>query len=462
MNRKSFFYVIKYCLILVIFLNLNIGINAQKKPNGKAKKLAADAEKLFNQKDYRNAAAKYAEAITISPNYPAAHFWKGYAHYYLNEYDLALDDLDKALEQGYTPLEVYKIRWYVNAQKKNYDAAQADIQRVLQADPNNANLLLGLGDIYRAQGSNQEAINAYRKVLEIDPNNADVNYFLATSYHNLGDYNSQGAAAEQAIKGNTKFIAEAFYLAGDSNQKANNFDKAIENYERALNLKPDNAEIYNNLTDLYRRQNRFNDAIELTKKRLALFPNDGNLYTSLSWYYSLADRHNDAVIAAQQAIKLLPDQYLGYTSICRALNDTKQYQAAIQACNNALKLNPNDGESSFYIARAYDLMNKPDTATEYYKKAVAGLEQVTVKNPDDSDKFYLLGNAYYADGQRDKAIEAYKKSLSLSPNFAKAHYNLGYIYFLNNDLNSANEQYNALQKIDANLAAKFKQAIEKK
>ena len=71
-----------------------------------------------------------------SRHFSYAHYWKGYAHYYLKEYDLALTELDTAFNQGYTPAEIYKVRWYVNYQKGNYDAALSDAQQVLQTNPN--------------------------------------------------------------------------------------------------------------------------------------------------------------------------------------------------------------------------------------------------------------------------------------------------------------------------------------
>ncbi len=63
-------------------------------------------DKLFNRKDYRSAINKYAEAIVISPNYPAAHYWKGYAHYYLNELDATVEELDTAFNQKHPPLDI--------------------------------------------------------------------------------------------------------------------------------------------------------------------------------------------------------------------------------------------------------------------------------------------------------------------------------------------------------------------
>ena len=104
---------------------------------------------------------------------------------------------------------------------------------------------------------------------------------------------------------------------------------------------------------------------------------------------------------------------------------------AINNCNAALKITPDDGETYYYLGRAYDLTDKPAEATRSYDKAVKGLEKFTSENPDYSDGFYLLGNAYFADGQPQKAIVAYQKCLELSPRFVKARYNLAIIYARN-------------------------------
>jgi len=463
MARKIFWGLTAYFLLLIAFSASIVEVNAQKKPTDKAKKLAKQADQFFQEKDYRNAVNKYAEAIVISPNFPHAHFRKGYAHYYLNEYDLAIVDLNSALEQGYKPeQEIYKLRWYLHYEKKNYDLALKDVREVLKLEPTNNNLNLGLGNIYRSQGLYQDAVGVYKKVAEAEPNNPDVHYFMALSYFKTGDFKAQEFAASEAVKRNTQFMGESYYLLGDALQKGKKYDEAIQAYQRAINVKPDIFEIYNNLSEIYRSQSRYDEAIAMAKKGLDLSPNNGNLYVNLSRDYSLADRNEEAIVAAQTAIKLLPNQYAPYTNLCRAYNDTKQYQKAVDACNDALRINPNDGETNYYIGRAYDLLKKPDVATTHYEKAVTGLIEYTRNNPDSSDGFYLLGNAHYANNQRDKAIEAYKKSLQLSPNFAKARYNLGYIYFLSDDMNSAHEQYNALLKIDKDLAEKLKLAIEKK
>ena len=469
--KKGMFTGLLTCLLMlmtlsVVSLNVNAQprnqINNQTKPNNKAKKLVEQGNQSFNQKDFRTAINKYAEAIVISPFYAEAHFKKGYAHYNLTEYDAAAEELNAAENQGYTPIDIYRIRWDINFKNKNYDAALSDLEKASQIQPQNADFVLGLANVYRLKGSYQNAIDNYKKVLTTSPNNGDVHFYMAGCYFNLNDSEQQAFYASEAIKKNTFFVGESYLLMGDAYQKLKKPSEAIFAYERALSVKPDSPDIYLALSDLYRSQSRLNDAIAIARRGIKLFPNDGNLFVSLTWYYSLADLHNEAVTAGQQAVKLVPEQSMAYTNLCRAYNDTKKYQEAIAACNSALRINPNDGETNFYLARAYDLQEKYDAATPYYKKAVAGLIETTRTNPDYSDGYYLLGNAYFAEKQFDKAIAAYKTCLQLSPKFGKAIFNLGVAYFQNKNKSAALEQYNALLKIDKPLADRLKQTIDNK
>ena len=463
MIRKIIINFITFCLLLTAFSASVSIVNGQtKKQIKQAKQLAEDGDRSFQRKDYRTAITKYAEAIVLVPNYPAIHYWKGYAHYYLNEFDQALTEMDAAFDRGYKPLDIYKLRWFLHYQKKNYEVALQDVEQGLKLDPSNLTFNLAIGELNYAKGSYQKALVAYQKAVEIDPNNADTHYSIAASYAALGDTNKQLLAALEAVTRNTKYLGEAYFLVGDGYQKTRKFNEAANAYLKAMSAKPDIYPVYRNLSDIYRNQNRFEEAITITKKGLERFPNDGNLYVALGWYNSLADHNFDSIIASKKAVELLPNQYLGYTNLCRAYYETKQFQLALDSCNTALRLNPNDGETNVYLGLTYLSLDKEDTANKFFAKAVNGLLDYTKNNPDYSDGFYLLGNAYYYDGQPKKAIEAYNKCLQLSPRFAKARYNLGLTYFVTKNMSAANEQYEALLKMDKDLAAKLKQAIDKK
>lgn len=431
-----------------------------KKDVKRSEQLIALADKAYNLKNFEEAIANYAEAIKLVPVNAKAHFWKGNAHYRLNQNDEALAELDTALTQGFRAEDVYKIRWLLHFNNKDFDAAMADLRPLLELDPRNLTYLSHLGEISFAKGDYATALDAYQKAALIDANRGDTFYQIAEVQAKLGNIPGQGDAAEEAIKKNTQFLAESLLLLGDARQKQKRYPEAISAYRRALMAKPGVYQLYRTLADLYRGEGDFNEAIEISKEGLRKFPNDGYLYTDLGYYYSMADRYQEAVDASEAGSRLLPKQPTAYTNLCRAYNDVKKYELAISTCKKALVLSPNDGETYFYMGRASEYLGRTDDAGRYYKQAVAGLLNFTQNNPEFSDGFYLLGNAYAADRQYDKAIEAYNRSLELSPKFARSRANLGILYVFMKRKDSAIEQYEKLVSLNSPLAKDLKQAID--
>ena len=461
MKAKIYNGLFTFLFTLTAFFALS-ATDASAQP-GRAKKLLEEGEKLMAQNNYQEALDRFARAVVIAPKFPAAYFMKARAHYSLNQYDEALEDFNMALAQGFRrPQEVYQLRWQIFFQKKDYDAARRDLQELIKLDPKNAVYAKNLGDIHLGKQEWNEALTAYRAVQQANPNDPDIYYFIALASSGQGNLDQQEINASDSIRKGTKYAGEAHFLLGDALQKRKRFEEAASEFQKAIEAKPDIYEAYANMADAYRSLNRFDDAIAAANKGLSVFKDDGNLYTSLSWFYSLAERHQEAISAGLQAIKFAPNQSMGYTNLCRAYNDTKQYQLALKACNDALKIHPNDGETNFYLGRTHDFLEKRTEANRFYQKAVTGLEEFTRGNPDYSDGFYLLGNAYYATDQRNKAIEAYKRSLELSPRFSKARYNLAYMYFLENNMTAARDQYEQLKRSDPVLAERLKQAMDKK
>ncbi len=463
MKRTKYLNWFVYLTILLSVFSMTVEVSAQKKKDlEKARKISRQGDQLFNKKDYRGAIAKYTEAILIVPNFPAAYFWRGYAHYYLNEYDKAISDLNQSESQGFDkPQEIYRIRWFLNYQAKNYDAALTDVQGAIKLDPNNTALNLALGDIYRMKENCRDAVPYYQKVSQLDANNSDVNYFLAQCHASLGDVDQQRAAALEALRRKTKYVGESYFFLADALYRQKKFNEAMEFYEKSLDLKVENYATFNALADIYRSRNEFEKAVNITRRGLDVFPKDASLYTSLAWFYSLSDRPKDAIIAAQSAVNLAPDQYMGYTNLCRAYNDALEYQKAITTCTSALRLKPGDGETYYYMARAYEFLKQTEKATDAYRKAVEGLVKFTQENPEYSDGYYLLGGAHFALGNDDQAIVAYQRCLQLAPRFARARYSLGLAYLIGKkDKVKAREQYTMLREIDKILGEKLRGAIE--
>ncbi len=446
----------------VLMLSITADANAQsKKAIKRSKDLYEQGNRAFNQKNYRDAVEKYAESAAIVPNMAPTHFWKGYAHYYLKENDLALTELDKAMELGYKAGDIYKVRWYVNFEKQNYDAALSDIDHALAEDPTNPTMLLAAGDIYYQRNELQKALEYYDKVGSGTVGSGDLRYKMARAFAALGNVDKQLENALMATRQGTKFVGESWALVGDAYMRQNNNEKAIDAYKRVLAANPDNVQTYRTMAELYRRENRIADAIQILDNGLKKFPRNGALYTDIGWYYSIADRKQEAVDASKAATQFLPKEYLGYTNLCRAYNDNGDPKAAVGACNIALGLNPEDGETNFYLGRAYSLQGRDGDAAKYFDKAVIGLEKFTAANPNYSDGFYLLGNTYYYVKDYMKAAKAYQRCIELNPSFVKARFNLGLIYVIQKKKSLALEQYEHLASLDPKFANNLKAEIDK-
>lgn len=460
MKRNLLFTTVS-CLLVAFVLGVTSLAAQSRKDRDQAKKFQGDADKAIAAKNYREAADLYGKSVALVPNNNYAHYRKGFAHFSLKEYEQAINDFTLALTQGFKPLDIYRIRYFIYFEQGNFDAALADIQKGLALAPTDLNFLNAVGEINYAKKSYSEALTAFQKASALAPNNGDIYYNIARVYFGLNDAKGQAEAAQTALTKGTRFPAESYYLLGDGSQKLKQIPAALDAYQKALGVKPNMYQVYQNLSDLYKSESRFGEAIDTLKKGLTQFALDGNFYTELGLLYSLDGRFQDAVAAAKSGVQLLPNEASGYTNLCRAYNETKEYNLAVSACNSSLRIRPGDGETYFYLGNAYALMDRGADATRAYSNAVKGLVDATSKNPGQSDVWYLLGNAYFADKQFDKAIEAYLKCLEISPKFLKARANLGISYTRKRNKAAATEQYNLLLAADQALAARVKAEIDK-
>lgn len=157
----------------------------------------------------------------------------------------------------------------------------------------------------------EKLIGYMQKAIEIDPKApfaADAHLYQALGYSGLG-------LNEKAIEVNSRIISNYknynnMYLVHYNNgvyyNKLNNPEIAIEEYSKAIALKPDYAIAYNNKGDLLIKQNKFDEALPLFEKAISLDPATPYPYYNLSYIY--ADRNEKELMMKnlKKAIELNP------------------------------------------------------------------------------------------------------------------------------------------------------------
>ena len=97
-------------------------------------------------------------------------------------------------------------------------------------------------------------------------------------------------------------------------------------------------------------------------------------------------------------------------------------------------------------------------------EAITALKKVVRLSPKHAKAYFTLGNIYSELEKYEQAVDAYRKVVKLNSRDAAARYHLGvsYMQLRKQLLKSARKEYNALRKLDKDLAKDLEGKIKGK
>jgi Flp pilus assembly protein TadD len=217
--------------------------------------------------------------------------------------------------------------------------------------------------------------------------------------------------------------AAFFWFAEGVFTPASQQQQTIDCYQKAIELKPDYADAYNNLGIALKAQNKLEAAIEQYQKAIELKPDDASAYNNLGNALKAQNKLEAAIEQYQKAIELKPDDASAYNNLGIALQAQNKLEAAIEQYQKAIELKPDDASAYNNLGIALQAQNKLEAAIEQYQKAIE-------LKPDDASAYNNLGNALQAQNKLEAAIEQYQKAIELKPDDAGYWHALGWIYLI--------------------------------
>jgi len=113
----------------------------------------------------------------------------------------------------------------------------------------------------------------------------------------------------------------------------------------------------------------------------------------------------------------------------------KKLDEAIKAFNKAAKISPKTPVAHYWVGMAY-FYNKET------EKAIAKFKKVSELEPDNYRAYGMIGKVLSFDKTKlDEAIKYLEKALTINPDYAEAHFDLGRIYALRGDMNRALSEF---------------------
>ena len=224
-----------------------------------------------------------------------------------------------------------------------------------------------------------------------------------------------------------------------------NFEMAIEAYEKALNLTPDDPETLNCLAIDYTRTGEYDLALATFDKIQKIAPHFEPGYCNRIITYTEMDQHEKAEQMFYLAQQINPDCPICFYNVGNSLFSRRQYERAIWCWERTAMLEPTHPQINYRIAQAYWANGDLVQAKEYF------LHQLR-NSPGDVDVILDFGIFLLKVGQLDAAREKFNRILELQPDFTSAVFYLGELALIQDRSVEASRLYCRAIKEDPDLA----------
>jgi len=200
-----------------------------------------------------------------------------------------------------------------------------------------------------------------------------------------------------------------------------NYEKAIAEFQKALQLEPDNTDAHRNLGTAYGALGMLEEAASAYEKAIELDPNFGEAYGDLAGIYVYLGKLPEAIAAGQKAIELTPNYATAHNNLGSAYSELEMIEEAIAEYQEAIRLDPEDPQPHNNLGLIYKSQGRLEEAIMEYKEAIR-------LDPEDAVGYNHLAVVYYLQGKFEEAIAEWKMALQVDPEHVVVHKNLGIAY----------------------------------
>ncbi len=159
---------------------------------------------------------------------------------------------------------------------------------------------------------------------------------------------------------------------GDSFYDQEDYNRAIECYKEALEIKGDSCLAYSNIGFVLALMDKHRESIEHFKKGLEIDPNSHLMLNMLGDSYYAIEEYTEAIKCYLIAVELDEDYQLAYLNLGYSYSKIGEYDKSIQYYQTVLDFESNDYNDQVFngIGDCYYYQSKYRQAIKYFKKAI--------------------------------------------------------------------------------------------
>ena len=196
------------------------------------------------------------------------------------------------------------------------------------------------------------------------------------------------------------------------------YEEAIASYDKALEIKPDQDEAWNNRGVALGNLGRYEEEIASYDKALEIKPENDAAWVIRGLALANLGRYEEVVVSCDQALEIKPENDAAWVIRGLALANLGRYEEVVVSCDQALEIKPDFDQTWYYRGMAlYDLGR--------YEEAIASYDKALEIKPDYVEAWYYRGNSLGNLGRYEEVIASYDKAIEIKPDNEEAWNNRG-------------------------------------
>lgn len=201
-------------------------------------------------------------AVELRPDYPEAYFKMGVIYFSNNELVKAAEEFRRAALLPQLGAYCDSFLAMIHARLEQPEAAEADVQRAVRADPKCDMLWMAWNDLGLAWFSKKDyarAANAYGEATLLKPDEPEAWFNLGVSYHQTGDLRAARDSYQHAVDLQAS-LAGAWHNLGIVCAQMNDLASASSAFRRETHWAPENVRAWYDLGVTLQKMERNEEA----------------------------------------------------------------------------------------------------------------------------------------------------------------------------------------------------------
>lgn len=377
---------------------------------------------------------------------------------------------------------------------KDWKSAENEIIALIKEFPTEYSYQLGLAEYYAIQKDTKKAISTYENVLKQSPKNGGAEFGLFQIYFQNNQLQKAEKYLGSAIKSDdlsrqeqlrivdfayTQFTQQKrskesiieiieiglkkypdqfeFYGYLGDIHPVEEYEKKVENYKKALSLKP-LYEMYRIICEVYFLNQQFDSTIVWTNKTIENYEYNTQPYLLNAYSHLNLNNHKEAYQAATNGLEFVLEKEIDklpfLSVIGSSAHNLKKYKESDKAYQKILKIDPTNisakNNYSYYLS----------VRGEQLDLAARLIEEVLKEEPNNPTFLDTYGWVLFKQNKLEKANEILSKAIELdSAPSSDMFEHLGDCYKAQNNVPKALENW---KKAKASLGAETNEKLDQK